>query len=271
MTYHASVVLRTLHAGDLPDLMALKEAASWNQTEDDWLRCLRLEPDGCFGIEADGTVAASATVIRYGSDLAWIGMVLTRPEFRGRGFARRLMERAIEYAGSRTIRLDASDQGQPLYESMDFVPECPIERWRRNPGPSPARPAVLPRPAYDSAVDRAVFGADRSALLADLARLGSASFEGAYAFARPGAAAAFFGPCVSDSAGAAEVLFRWFVGQNADRPAVVDLFPHHTAATTIAAGLGFAPFRRLMRMVRRPAQPRMPDPRIYAIAGFEWG
>src|SRR5919112_5707112 len=107
MTYHASVVLRSLHAGDLPDLMTLKEAASWNQTEDDWLRCLRLEPDGCFGIEADGMVVASTTVIRYGSDLAWIGMVLTRPEFRGRGLARRLMERAIEYAGNRTIRLDA--------------------------------------------------------------------------------------------------------------------------------------------------------------------
>ena len=127
-----------MHTGDLPDLMKLKAAAAWNQTEEDWLRCLRLEPDGCFGVEADGVVVASATVIRYGADLAWIGMVLTLPEFRGRGLARRLMERAIDYAGNRAIRLDASDQGQPLYESMDFQPECRIEPPLRVSSPNPS-------------------------------------------------------------------------------------------------------------------------------------
>jgi GNAT superfamily N-acetyltransferase len=270
MTYHACVVLRTLQTGDLPDLMKLKAAAAWNQTEEDWLRCLRLEPDGCFGVEADGVVVASATVIRYGADLAWIGMVLTLPEFRGRGLARRLMECAIDYAGNRAIRLDASDQGQPLYESMDFQPECPVERWRRSPAPAPAAPSAS-RLVWDPAVDRGVFGADRSALLTDLERYAGASFNGAYAFTRPGASAAFFGPCVATQAGDADLLFRWFVAHHAGQPAVVDLFPHHTSAATTAAGLGFVPFRRLIRMVRRPVQPRLPDPRIFAIAGFEWG
>ena len=48
MTEAADVEIRLLGAGDLPAAMRLKEAAGWNQTEEDWLRLLRLEPRGCF-------------------------------------------------------------------------------------------------------------------------------------------------------------------------------------------------------------------------------
>lgn len=57
--------LRRLQAADLTDLMALKAAAGWNQTTEDWLRVLRLAPAGCFGVEAHGSVVASATVVSY--------------------------------------------------------------------------------------------------------------------------------------------------------------------------------------------------------------
>lgn len=269
MTYHASVVPRTLKVRDIPALMTLKASAGWNQTEEDLRRCLRLEPDGCFGIEADGVLVASATAVCYGPDLAWIGMVLTLPQYRGRGLARRLMEHAIRYAGDRTVRLDASEQGRPLYESLGFVAECPIDRWRREAAPAAASPEVLPL-TWDPELDRSVFGANRSALLQDLAGCEGASLHGAYAFARPGANAAFFGPCIANDPDAAETLFRWFVGRHAHEPAVVDLFPEHAGAR-IASELGFVPFRRLTRMVLCPAPVTVPDPRIYAIAGFEWG
>src|SRR5688500_18994122 len=183
MTYHSTVVLRTLTVDDLPGLVALKAAANWNQTEEDLARVLRLAPNGCFGIEADGVLAASASVVTYGDDLAWVGMVLTLPEFRGRGFARQLMERAVEYAGDRPTRLDATDMGQPLYASVGFVVECPVERWRREGG----RPIDAPQVdalRFDGALDRAVFGADRAALLRDLQRYETASAGTAYGYAR---------------------------------------------------------------------------------------
>src|SRR5688500_7873242 len=100
--------LITLHADHLPDLMRLKASAGWNQTEDDWLRCMRLQPDGCLGIAAEGRVIASATTIKYGRDLSWIGMVLTLPEYRGRGLARRLMQEVIARSNTDRIGLDAS-------------------------------------------------------------------------------------------------------------------------------------------------------------------
>src|SRR5207245_1664402 len=93
--------VRLLRPTDVPQAMRLKEAAGWNQTEDDWRRMLDLEPEGCFGIEQEGRLVATTTTICYGSRLAWIGMVLTDPEFRGRGLASRLMRRALEYLDSR--------------------------------------------------------------------------------------------------------------------------------------------------------------------------
>jgi hypothetical protein len=47
-----------------------------------------------------------------------------------------------------------------------------------------------------------------------------------------------------------------------------DLFPAHAAAG-IAGRMGFAPVRRLLRMVRGKAVATPAD--VYAIAGFEWG
>src|SRR5258705_12273018 len=40
--------IRLLRESDLPAVLRLKELAQWNQTENDWLRVLRLEPHGCF-------------------------------------------------------------------------------------------------------------------------------------------------------------------------------------------------------------------------------
>ena len=255
---------------DLPGLMALKSAANWNQTADDLTRFLRLEPNGCFGIDADGVLAASTAVMTYGNDLAWIGMVLTLPEFRGRGFARTLMQHAIESCGARTAKLDATDMGQPLYEALGFVVECPIERWRREAGPYGEPPAVEPV-RVDAALDRIAFGADRSRLLREFALNESASSGGAYAFGRPGANAAHFGPCVSSSPEDFARLLRWFTSRHAHEASVIDLFPFHADAARTASELGFVPFRRLKRMVLLPAAPSLPDPRIYAAAGFEWG
>ena len=80
--------MRLLTLADVAAGMRLKEAAGWNQTEADWRNVLTLAPESCFGIECDGELRATTTAICYGRELAWIGMVLTDPAYRGRGFAR---------------------------------------------------------------------------------------------------------------------------------------------------------------------------------------
>ena len=65
-------MIRLLEVRDLAGAMRLKESAGWNQTAADWRRLLELAPEGCFAVELDGVIAATATVVTYGQDLAWM-------------------------------------------------------------------------------------------------------------------------------------------------------------------------------------------------------
>ncbi len=259
--------------------MRLKEAAGWNQTEQDWRNVMRIEPEGCFGIDCDGTLAATATAVCYGSELAWIGMVLTDPAFRGRGFARRLMCHALDFLATRGvewIKLDATDMGKPLYCSLGFEDECLIERWGRQPAPCDG-PELPPLEEIPAALDREAFGADRSALLRLLAPMGSVQGpEGGYAMSRPGTKAAYFGPCVSRSAEEARTLLRWFLARHPGQAAYWDLLESNPAAMELAREFGFQPLRKLWRQaVRRlnAAGSTLPrnDGLVFGTAGFEFG
>ena len=72
---------RTLMPSDVPSAMELSEAANWNQTPEDWCRIMQLPGTACRCIEDAGKVVATATLLPYGTHLAWIGMVLTRPGY----------------------------------------------------------------------------------------------------------------------------------------------------------------------------------------------
>jgi len=271
------IEIRLLETSDVPDLMTLNRAAGWNQTEADWLRLLELEPEGCFGLWCGGRIAATATAVCYGARLAWIGMVLTHPDFRRRGFARMLTERAIAYAEARVewIKLDATDMGRPLYLELGFEDEAPIERWQAVL-PASGDPFPLAPFQVDADLDGEAFGADRSALLLSLARQEAASANGSgFILARPGAQALFVGPCVARAPAAAERLIRWVASRHAGERAFWDLLPANPQAVELAAGLGFAPARRLVRMVRRGRRPASPfrsnDRLVWACAGFEYG
>jgi ribosomal protein S18 acetylase RimI-like enzyme len=277
MRNRANVVngIRRLCPSDLDGALRLTRAAGWNQLAADWERLLFLEPEGCFVLECDGQIAASTTVLCYGNDLAWVGMVLTAPEFRRRGFAESLIVHALEFAESRKIanlKLDATDSGIELYRKYGFVNECEIERWRRNPGP--IGPAEVSPYSPDAVYDRMNFGADRTRLLKELAKLGAASIlEEGYAMGRPGFSAAYFGPCVAKSGAVARRLLHWFLADNAAQPVFWDLFPANKEAVRIAEEFGFSPVRRLTRMVLSHAGAhRIPtSPDVFAIGGFELG
>ncbi len=259
--------IRLLTARDIPDAMRLKEAAGWNQTEQDWRNVLELEPEGCFAIEMDGAVQATATAVCYGTRLAWIGMVLTHPDYRGRGLARALMEHAIAWLRARGvewIKLDATDMGRPLYERLGFVAECAVERW------AATAPAVTePRPSGSGrtppALDVRAVGADRSKWLDHLARQGSSA-------GRPGTKAAYFGPCVCTEAAEARERLCAFLAAHPGERIFWDVLPHNTAASELAREFGFAPLRQLVRMaLPGPGTFAHDDHLVYAIAGFEFG
>jgi GNAT superfamily N-acetyltransferase len=254
--------------------MELSIAANWNQTAEDWVRLLRLAPAGCRCIEEEGRVVATTSVIVYDGRLGWVGMVLTRPESRRLGLARRLMEDALASAdsgGARTLKLDATDAGRALYESLGFVVEGRVERWERLEASGNVDSASIGErlDAETLALDQAAFGVSRERLLRDLEATGSfTSSTMAYVCSRSGRAARSLGPCVARSRGAArdliaaqlQYLSRWYW----------DLLPCNADAVTCAQEFGFTRSRVLWRMSR--GEPiKNNDLLVYATAGFELG
>ena len=271
-------MIRRMTEADIPGLMELKNAAGWNQVEADWRNVLALEPEGCFVYEADGRAVGSATVVAFGRELAWIGMVLVLPDYRRRGIARALMERCVAWARERGIaclKLDATDMGRPLYAALGFEDEQPIERWgvQACSVAAPEAPA-LPSVEPIAAPDRAAFGADRRRMLEILLErfpehaLGG---EGGYAMGRPGWNAYFVGPAVAPDEETARRLLGALLARRHGEPVFWDILPRHKAAAQLARSFGFQPLRKLIRMAL-PLTPEKGRPEnVWATAGFEYG
>jgi GNAT superfamily N-acetyltransferase len=263
---------RLLRSEDIMAALELSMHAGWNQTEDDWQTLLDLAPEGSWAVEMDGKLAATTTLLCYGRRLGWIGMVLTSQEYQRRGLARRLLTKVLAQAddiGIETVKLDATEQGRPLYEKFGFRCEQEIERWSRTRAGAPRLPF---RPNSEEVwrdSDVIVFGADRSPLLEQLAqRNPPVSQSQSYLFARKGRVTAHLGPCVGTEAAAARSIIERSIGDMGSWS--WDLLPRNREAVGVARDLGFSPQRRLIRMVRGK-ELRGKETAVYATAGFELG
>jgi len=237
------VALRPLLTEDIERAFELSSSAGWNQTRDDW-RLLLETAEVCLAVEAERRLASTATLICYGAKLAWVGMVLTHPDFRRRGFARLLMNEIMQCACEMkiaTVKLDATDFGRSLYESFGFRAEQAVERWERTGGPDETE---LPR-------ERIVRG--RS-----------------YVGDRPGRLKRYLGPCVAQNAETARDLISAMLSRAPRIGWYWDLLPENRAAVQLARDLGFERVRTLTRMVWG-RDLREHEEQVFAISGFELG
>lgn len=274
--------IRVLKSADLPHLLELSRQAGWNQTEADWARLLAQAPQGVFGIDAGGRVVASTTAICYAKELAWIGMVLTEKAHRGQGMATDLLQHTLAYVKSQEVawaKLDATEQGRPIYARMGFGDESPVERWRRPPGKGFTPTMSRPVHAYviDPSFDRAYFGAYRIPLLSALLRESPGEMVVGYGYAmhRAGDRERYFGPSVVRTREAARQLLERFLSKYPNDEIYWDLLPDNSDAVQLAIDHGFEPSRHLTRMslaCKPGVRPLVRNSSsVFAIAGFEYG
>ncbi len=273
--------VRPLQIEDVAAGLTLCRIAGWNHLYDDWTTYLTC--GGMFVAEEGGAVVATAGAIPYGTDLAWIGVVLTHPDFRGRGLATALMTECIRWLRARgvgSIKLDASDMGKPIYQRLGFVEEQPIMRYRGIAAgkAAPARGIAAAHWPAVQELDRRAFGADRSALLHTIdSQEGtvSAIVEGngvltGYGMARPGHLASYIGPVVAADAAAAREVYARLLDALPHGPVFCDALPRHAAAGQLVESLGFTPARTLTRMYLDSNVAGAAD-LVYAVAGMEYG
>lgn len=282
--------LRVMTEQDVSGGLRLNTLSGWNQTAADWQRFLKNSPPGCFVVEDDGKIVGTATTVNYENRFAWIGMVLVNPEYRKQGIGTQLLKKTVEYLDEkniRTMKLDATPQGKPIYTKLGFVEEYEIERWirKRPPGAVSPVPQSICTPLGEIQkerifrMDEELFGADRSFLLRALCEeapeFAAAIWKGevlqGYAFGRHGLFADHLGPWMARTRAAGEQILQGFLAQSSRETIIVDCLKSNSMAVELLHSCGFAPSRPLTRMVRGPnLYPGKPDS-FCAILGPEFG
>lgn len=121
--------IREMRPDDLEALMRIKNAESWNQTEDDWLFLMKSNPRHCLVGLSENKVIGSVTAISYEQKLAWIGMMLVSKDYRGFGVGKVLLNTIIKSLDKcNSIKLDATAVGVPVYKKLGFVTTYEIDR-----------------------------------------------------------------------------------------------------------------------------------------------
>ncbi len=273
----------------LAGAMALSRAANWNQNEADWRMMLRLGKG--FGLSAaDGSLIASIVVLPYGDQFAWMSMVLVSPQHRRRGYASRMLRRALGYLQARGLVavLDATPAGHEVYvqeglrdawgfRRYSLAAARPVTGWQDVSGLKLRHlmpddwPQIL-------ALDLPAFGASREALLRALAaRLPEAALvvqRGericGYLFGRDGREARQLGPLVAQDLPAAQALLSHVLASVA-APVYMDIVDHHTSLRSWVLLQGFTVQRPFTRMVYGAESAPGNNETVMLVAGPELG
>ncbi len=267
---------------DLPDLMALKKAAGWNQTAEDWLRMLRYPGIRAQGFRSDGQVIASCFTLPYGPSLRWIAMMLVGHEHRGQGLGTALMQDSLGAEPLAVHMLDATPDGRRLYTKLGFEDQSNLTRLLlSSPKPSRGQDAIECRSMELGDLqevirwDAEIFAADRSCLLRDLVAtpeiVGKVALDKGqiigYCCCRPGTLASQVGPLIARDIDTAKALLARMLETRAVGSVIVDAFDNNDLWHDHLKALGFVAQRPLVRMIHGHGQEAVDYARMFAIAG----
>lgn len=260
----AMVDLRRMTAQDLAAAHDLSSEQKWPHRIEDWEMLFGLG----FGYvaERDGEVVGTAMAWLYGADAATLGMVIVSPRAQGMGIGRRLMDAVLADLGDRTVMLNATDEGAPLYRKLGFEPIGPVFQHQ---GAAFAVPMaelipderVRPLGAKDMATLRDLAkratGMNRDALLDALVPgaqgvvLTRSNEPVGFALFRRFGRGYVVGPTIAPDTGGAKALISHWLGSNAGIFCRLDV-PEESGLSTWLDVLGLPCVGRVMRMVRGP-------------------
>ncbi|QPF88849.1 GNAT family N-acetyltransferase [Bradyrhizobium commune] len=253
--------------------LVLSTEANWNQTEEDWRVFLR---EGVvFGIRNGALVVATAALLPYGGNNAWISMVLVTASHRRRGLATRLVDACLATATKNglTSWLDATPDGAMVYGPLGFTPTLQLRRLKLvKPGAAAARPPAAATLDALRARDLRATGFDRSPLLTAFAqRSGSriVSANGAIALVRDGRTARHIGPLCADDAAEALALVH-AIARSESGPLLIDAVASQSAFLEGLTASGWIIERPFQRM-RFGSAAATAEETPFAVAGPEFG
>ncbi|MFC5218590.1 GNAT family N-acetyltransferase [Streptomyces coerulescens] len=254
----------------------------WNPGVSDSAAFFAQDPEGFFIGRIDGEPVSAISVVNYGSDYAFLGWYLVRPDVRGRGYGLTTWKTALAHAENRTVGLDGVVDQQDNYRRSGFEL---AHRTFRYAGTAPARPvpadvrAVRPEDVEDiTAYDAGCTPADRAGFLAHwltgpghhaVVRRAADRVTG-YGVIRPGHDCPRIGPLFADTPEDARAVFAALTAEAAGGPVAIDVPENNPAGVALAEEAGFTPSFETARMYTGPVRPYAQE-RVFGVTTLELG
>ena len=278
--------LRQMTSEDGARGAALVKKIGWSQTAATWEQTIRWSGDGSFCLATDDELLATVIVICYGTELAWIGMVVTHPDYQRQGLARQMMDIGLEYTrkrGIRTVMLDASQMGYPLYVKLGFQPLYKIEVFEGMATPAANSNATHTARELTEAdipgivdLDTRLFGVPRPTIIRDLVETGqgwvigeSRNIQG-YLITKPSNQSLSIGPWYHQSPEGAEALLESAIAATPGTMLKVHIPETNTPAKAIVNRHGLQFSRFVTRMVLSGEPPGQMEQQ-YSVAALATG
>ena len=276
------IVLRPMTVEDLAAATELSREQSWPHRPEDWAFFLE-QGQGIVAVQ-DGEVVGSIMAWLYGEAFASIGLVIVSNKLQGRGIGRRLMDAAIDRLEGRSVTLNATEAGLPLYRKMGFVEIGTIHQHQAVAGAMPLaelRPGERVRPVGGSddmlgeLYSRAA-GMDKSALFEALCAESSTvvltrdHVPVGFAQLRRFGHGWVVGPVVAPDADGAKALILHWLGANSGSFCRLDVNGESGLSPWLGE-LGLPMVDSVLTMVRGPAPVPGPDASLMALPAQSLG
>lgn len=266
------LAIAQLGAGDVAGGIALSTEAHWNQNEADWLYFLT--KGIVFGIRDRGRLIATAALLPYTANDAWISMVLVAESARRRGLATRLVDTCLNTATKLglTTWLDATPAGAAVYGPLGFTPTIQLRRLRFESAPGAAAPPPAGKIDEFVTCDISAMGFDRRELLQELGGRPTSrlvSTGDAMALVRDGRDARHIGPVFATTAAHALALVRDIVASE-QGAVLIDAVANQNEFLKGLTDSGWTVERPFQRMRFGRATTRSAE-LPFAVAGPEFG
>ena len=284
-TAPVSQAIRTLTRPDLDTMVDWAAAEGWNPGVHDADAFFAADPAGFFGLELDGELAVSLSVVRYDDSFGFMGFYICRPELRGQGLGVELFASALDRRTATTLGLDGVLEQEPNYARDGFVTAHHSVRFGGTPATLTARPEgvrVLSSTDVDALVaferEQHVFPAARPAFLARwITAPGSTAFAvgdadriDGYGVARACREGHKVGPLFCADRATAERLLAALLAHVDGGPVFLDVPGPNAEGSALARDLGLEPVFETARMYRGP-DPGLRLDRVFGISSFELG
>lgn len=273
--------LRVAKPSELDLILDWAAHEGWNPGVADAPAFHASDPYGVFVAEIASDPVAAISVVNHCDNMAFLGLYLCLPDYRGQGIGYALWTHALAHAGERVVGLDGVAEQQANYAKSGFVPAGASLRFQGGLTAAPD-PAVRLATARDLpelvALDRAANGYARPRFLS--AWLAGQDSRKTVVLERAGACRGFatvrrcrtgvkIGPIVADDATVAITLARAALAVLAGDTVIIDVPSDNEPLVQALADLGFAETFATARMYR--GAPPVSGPNRQAIATMELG